>query len=74
MFQPSLLDPVPRISGESWALWPLIPAFQQLAMRLRLDGRFEAAWWFVGSWLIKLLELRTTEYGKKCKRFLSRVT
>lgn len=53
--QPSLLDLVPRISGESWALWPLIPAFQQLAMRLRLDGRFEAAWWFevffnVGSW------------------------
>eukprot|EP00434_Breviolum_minutum_P002464 symbB.v1.2.002179.t1/scaffold112.1/size324616/7 len=30
-----------KISGESWALWPLIPAFQQLAIRLRLDGRFE---------------------------------
>ncbi|CAK9112495.1 Histone-lysine N-methyltransferase SMYD3 (SET and MYND domain-containing protein 3) (Zinc finger MYND domain-containing protein 1) [Durusdinium trenchii] len=26
---------------ESWALWPLVPAFQQLAARLRLDGRFE---------------------------------
>ena len=24
---------------ESWLLWPLVPAFQQLATRLRLDGR-----------------------------------
>ena len=24
---------------EKWLLWPLVPAFQQLAMRLRLDGR-----------------------------------
>ena len=26
-------------SAESWLLWPLVPAFQQLAARLRLDGR-----------------------------------
>ncbi|CAE7707888.1 SMYD3 [Symbiodinium sp. CCMP2456] len=26
-------------SWESWLLWPLVPAFQQLAARLRLDGR-----------------------------------
>ena len=64
MFQPSLLAPVPRISGESWALWPLIPAFQQLAMRLRLDGRFEAAWWI----MVKLLELRTTELWKNMEK------
>ena len=33
--EPSL----PAEVRESWLMWPLVPAFQQLAMRLRLDGR-----------------------------------
>ena len=33
--------PWPETHRQDWAVWPLVPALQQLATRLRLDGRQE---------------------------------